>query len=57
MVTFKADDVLYRRFRAVAKARGHTMTWYLVGCMLEVVEGHRRKEVKKRVKKRVESSS
>jgi hypothetical protein len=43
-VAFRFDSVLYNRFRKVAKERGHTMTWYLEGCMREVV-GEKRREV------------
>lgn len=53
-VAFRFDPDLYEPFKVVAKERGHTMTWYLEGCMREVVEGRRRKEGKGR-KKRVES--
>lgn len=45
-VSFRFDEDLYNQFRVVAKERGHTMTWYLEGCMREVVQGRRRKEVK-----------
>lgn len=55
LVSFRFEEELYNRFRAIAKERGHTMTWYLQGCMREVVEGRRRKEVRR--KNRVESSS
>ncbi len=40
--TFRFDPVLLEQFRKVAKARGHTMTWYLEGCMREVVGQKRR---------------
>lgn len=43
IVTFRCEEALYNRFRAVAKERGHTMTWYLTGCMREIAEGRRRK--------------
>lgn len=48
---FLFDTDLLNAFRAVAKERGHTMAWYLEGCMRQVVEGRRRKEVKKPSKK------
>ncbi len=50
---FLFETDLLDEFRRVAKERGHTMTWYLEGCMRQVVEGRRRKEVK-RGKKRSE---
>jgi hypothetical protein len=43
-VTFRFDSALYRQFRKVSKERGHTMTWYLEGCMREVI-GEKRREV------------
>lgn len=47
-VSFLFETDLYAEFRTVAKERGHTMTWYLEGCMREVVKGHRRKEVRRK---------
>jgi hypothetical protein len=41
---FRLDPVLYRKFRRVAKERGHAAAWYLEGCMREVV-GEKRREV------------
>ena len=41
---FRFDPVILAKFRKVAKERGHTMTWYLEGCMREVV-GEKRREV------------
>lgn len=41
-VAFRFNSVLYRKFRKMAKQRGHTMTWYLEGCMREVVGEKRR---------------
>jgi hypothetical protein len=34
---FLFDGVLFRRFRKVAKQRGHTMTWYFESCMRQVI--------------------
>ena len=48
---FRLDPVLYRKFRRVAKERGHPMTWYLEGCMREVV-GEKRRGVVSAVKKK-----
>ncbi len=55
LVSFRFEASLFNRFRKVAKDRGHTMTWYLEGCMREVV-GETRRGVS-RPKKRVDSSS
>ncbi len=45
---FEFDSELYAEFRRVAQERGHKMTWYLEGCMREVVKGRRRKEAKRK---------
>jgi hypothetical protein len=42
--TFRFDKGLLSKFRKLAKERGHTMTWYLEGCMRDVV-GEKRREV------------
>lgn len=49
-ITFYLDAALYRKFRLVAVKRGHTMTWYLTGCINEVVRGERGR-VRHRIKK------
>ena len=41
-VSFRIDAGLYRRFRKVAIERGHTVTWYLEGCMREVLRDRKR---------------
>lgn len=46
IVSFRFDASLYNRFRKVAKERGHTMTWYLEGCMRQVVDGKRREVIR-----------
>jgi hypothetical protein len=43
-MSFRFDEQLLNDFRAIAKERGHTMTWYLESCMREIVAGRRRKE-------------
>ena len=40
--TFRFEKELLAKFRRVSKERGHTMTWYLEGCMREVVGEKRR---------------
>lgn len=41
-VAFRFDSVLYQQFRKLSKERGHTMTWYLEGCMRDVIGEKRR---------------
>jgi len=50
-VTFWIDGDLWLRFGKIADDRGHTRTWYLVGCVRETVEGQRREAKKRRIKK------
>lgn len=46
-VTFYVDRALWSKFGKIADERGHTRTWYLVGCVRETVAGQRR-EVKRK---------
>lgn len=50
-VTFYIDRSLWVKFGKIATDRGHTRTWYLVGCVRETVDGQRR-EVKRKASKR-----
>lgn len=37
-VSFLCDKQLVKQFQELAEARGHTMTWYLTGCIREIVD-------------------
>lgn len=50
---FDFDSGLYSAFRKVAKERGRKMTWYLEGCMREVVKSRRRPDRKPKKTKEV----
>jgi hypothetical protein len=54
-VTFWVDRALWQKFGKIADDRGHSRTWYLLGCVRETVEGQRR-EVKRKAKKKISSS-
>lgn len=45
--SFYVNRSLWERFGKIADTRGHTRTWYLVGCVRETVAGQRR-EVKRK---------
>lgn len=51
-VTFYLERPLYRLFRLAAVKRGHTMTWYLTGCVNEVVKGERGRARRRRSAKK-----
>ena len=54
-VTFWVDRALWKKFGDIADDRGHTRTWYLLGCVRETVEGQRREAKRKRTKKTISS--
>ncbi len=43
-LTIRVDAKLLADFKKIADERGHTMTWYLTGCIKEIVAGSRREE-------------
>lgn len=45
-LTIVVDEGLFAEFKAIAEERGHTMTWYLLGCIREIVQRRREEEGK-----------
>jgi hypothetical protein len=46
-LTILVDAALFDQFKAISIERGHTMTWYLLGCIKEIVTSSRREDEKK----------
>lgn len=43
-LTIVVPERLFADFKRISKQRGHTMTWYLLGCVRDIVERSRREE-------------